>query len=117
MRHRTESAILSSHTSKHLGPASIKTAARRDAAALIHNETQSLAAAAGSPAKAVKRKTSCRINEALNFFSFFSLLLHSYRLHLHLLCYYVIVTQNGVAMYCQMCILFNIVKYIENISQ
>lgn len=99
MRRRTQSAISSSHTSKLLGPVSIKTAARRDAAALIHNETQRLAAAAGSPAKAAKKKTSRRINEALN--SFFIYIFHSIIATDDIFIYYVLtMTQDGVPLDC-----------------
>lgn len=53
-------------TSKLLGPVSIKTAARGDTPPLIHNKTQLLATAGGSPAKAVMRQTSLWINVTFN---------------------------------------------------
>lgn len=66
MRSPSLSATKRPRTSKLLGPVSIKTAARGDAPPLIHNKTQLLGTAGGSPAKAVMRQTSRWINVTLN---------------------------------------------------
>lgn len=61
---------------------SIKTAVRGDTPPLIHNKTQLLATAGGSPAKAVMRQTSHWINLTLNSPSQKKIALHfSYCLH------------------------------------
>lgn len=80
------SATTTPRTSKLLGPVSIKAAAvRGDTPPLIHNKTQLLATAEGSPAKAGTRQTSHWTNVTLNSpFSYIFSLHHDYCLYTEL---------------------------------